>query len=64
MHCDEKRTIAVLKEEMYEALIEQQAIIKQIDKESNNTKKIELQKQINNIEIFINDTKKQLSEME
>ena len=63
MHCDDKRTIAALKQFILDATSELEDFEKQLNSESNNTKKIKIQDRINYLKKSIQDSKDQLSSM-
>jgi len=63
MHCDEKRTIAALKQYVTEATLELHDLEEQLKGEQNNDKKIEIQSKINDLQKIIQDSNDQLSSM-
>ena len=63
MHCDDKRTIAALKQYVLDATAELQDLSKQEKIVQDNSKKIEIQNKINYLEKVITDSKEQLLTM-
>ena len=63
MHCDEKRTIAALKQYITEATLELHDLDEQLKSEQNNAKKIEIQNRIDDLQKIIHDSNDQLSSM-
>lgn len=63
MHCDEKRTIAALKQYVTEATVELHDLDEQLKFEQNNAKKIEIQNRMNYLQKMIQDSNDQLSSM-
>lgn len=63
MHCDDKRTIFVLKKSLEENSIEKEHFLSKLEKEKDPTKKIELQSKIDIIEKTIDEIKNQLETM-
>ena len=63
MHCDDKNTIFVLKENLVESIKEKEILVSKINNETNSLKNSEIQKQITQLEISIEDLEDQLKEM-
>jgi len=63
MHCNDKRTIFVLKENLVESIKEKEILVSKINNETNSLKNSEIQKQITQLEISIEDLEDQLKEM-
>lgn len=63
MHCDEKRTIAALKQYVTETTLELHDLDQQLKNEQNNDKKIEIQNRMNDLQKLIQDSNEQLSSM-
>lgn len=62
MHCDDKRTIFVLKENLVESIKEKEILVSKINNETNPLKLKKIQKQITQLEISIKDLEDQLKE--
>ena len=63
MHCDDKRTIFVLKQLILDSNLELQKAMNQLKDEKNNEKKVQIQRRINELEKTIQDSKEQLESM-
>ena len=63
MHCDDKRTIAVLKQYISDATHELDNLTNQLETAQNDEKKTEIQNRITYLDAFLNDSKDQLSTM-
>ncbi len=63
MHCDDKRTIFVLKKSLEEYSIEKEHHISNLEQEKDPLKKLELQSKIDNLEKKISEINHQLSTM-
>ena len=63
MHCDDKRTIAALKQYILDGTTQLQDLAKQQKIELDNTQKIEIQNKIKYLEKAIKDSKDQLLSM-
>ena len=63
MHCDDKRTIAALKQYILDVTVELQDLAKQQKTVADTTKKIEIQNKIKYLEKAIKDSKDQLLSM-
>lgn len=64
MHCDDKRTIFVLKKSLEEYSIEKENQISNLEQEKDPVKKLELQSEIDNLEKAISEINHQLSTMD
>ena len=64
MHCDDKRTIAVLKNNIVESTLELAELTKEQQKETDESRKNQLQQQIIELERFISENKAQLENMD
>ena len=63
MHCDDKRTIFVLKQLILDSNLELQKSMNQLKDEKDNEKKVQIQRRINDLEKTIQDSKEQLESM-
>lgn len=63
MHCDDKRTIFVLKQLILDSNLELQKSMNQLKDEKDNEKKVQIQRRINELEKTIQDSKEQLESM-
>ena len=63
MHCDDKRTIAALKQYISDATHELEDLTNQLGTEQDDAKKIEVQNRIKSLEGALSDFKDQLSAM-
>ena len=63
MHCDDKRTIFVLKQLILDSNLELQKSMNQLKDEKDNGKKVQIQRRINELEKTIQDSKEQLESM-
>ena len=63
MHCDDKRTIFVLKQLILDSNLELQKSMNQLKDEKDNGKKVQIQRRINDLEKTIQDSKEQLESM-
>ena len=63
MHCDDKRTIFVLKQLILDSNLELQKSMNQLKNEKDDEKKVQIQRRINELEKTIQDSKEQLESM-
>ena len=63
MHCDDKRTIAALKQYISDATRELDNLTNQLEIEQNNAEKVKIQNRIKYLEALLNDSRDQLSTM-
>jgi hypothetical protein len=63
MHCDDKRTIFVLKKSLEENSNEKEHLLSNLWEEKDTTKKLEIQSKIDIIENTIDEIKHQLETM-
>ena len=63
MHCDDKRTIFVLKQLILDSNLELQKSMNQLKDEKDDEKKVQIQRRINELEKTIQDSKEQLESM-
>ena len=63
MHCDDKRTIAALKQYISDVTCELDDLSKHLEVKHNDAHKIEIQNRINTLKTSLRDSKDQLLEM-
>ena len=63
MHCDDKRTIFVLKQLILDSNLELQKSMNQLKDEKDDEKKVQILRRINELEKTIQDSKEQLESM-
>ena len=63
MHCDDKRTIAALRQYISDLTSELENLSKQLEVKQDESHKIELQNKIKYLKDALNDSKDQLSTM-